>query len=79
MDACVDLFRGPVRPLGNPSMVDFNLGRGGVQQGRPVAGQLRGTQMRAGLTLHVAPPVLSSRGRVTSIHEVHTSQPGRWN
>ena len=44
----------PGRPLGNPPMVDFNLGRGGVQRGRPVAGQLRGTQMRAGLThLHL--------------------------
>jgi hypothetical protein len=38
----------PGRPLGNPPVVVFNLGRGGVPRGRPVGGQLSGTQLRAG-------------------------------
>ena len=50
MEAFVDLFRVPGRPLGNPPLVIFNLGRGGVPRGRPVAGQLRGTLLRAELT-----------------------------
>jgi len=31
----------PGRPLGNPQVVGFNLGHGGVPRGRPVAGQLQ--------------------------------------
>ena len=53
----------PGRPLGNPPVVVFNLGRGGVPRGRSVAGQLRGTQLHAGLThLTLRVPVLGSRG-----------------
>ena len=33
----------PERPLGIPQVVVFNLGRGSVPWGRPVAGQLSGT------------------------------------
>ena len=40
----------PGRPIGNPQVVSFNLGRGVVPRGRPVAGQLSGTLLRAGLT-----------------------------
>jgi hypothetical protein len=39
----------PGRPLGNPPVVVFTLGQGGVPRGRPVAGQLSGTPLRAGL------------------------------
>jgi hypothetical protein len=61
----------PGRPLGNPPMMVFNLGHGGVpwgqQRGSPVAGQLSGTQMRAGLThLTLCVPVLASRGLSSS-------------
>ncbi len=53
----------PSRPLGNPQVVVFNLGRGGVPRGHPVAGQLRGTPLRAGLThLTLCVPALGSRG-----------------
>jgi hypothetical protein len=39
MEACVAVtsLRVPGRPLGNPPVVVFNLGRGAVPQGRPVA------------------------------------------
>jgi hypothetical protein len=39
----------PGRPLGNLPVVVFNLGRGVVPRGSPVAGQLSGTPLRAGL------------------------------
>ena len=53
----------PGRPLSNPPVVVFKLGRGGVPWSRPDAGQLRGTQLHAGLThLTLRVPVLGSRG-----------------
>lgn len=56
MEACVDLYRGPRHSLGNPPVVGFSLGLGGVPGEGPVAGQLGLTH----LTLCV--PVLGSRG-----------------
>ena len=53
----------PGRPLGNPPVVGFNLGHGGVPRGRSVDGQLSDTPLRAGLTrLTLCVPVLGSRG-----------------
>jgi hypothetical protein len=55
----------PGQPLGNPPVVVFNLGRGGVSWGRPVTpvtGQVNDTPLRAGLTLlTLCVPVLGSR------------------
>ena len=49
--------------LGNPPVVVFSLGLGGVPGESPVAGQLRGTPLCVGSDLsHVARPCLSSRG-----------------
>jgi hypothetical protein len=48
MEAVLTCLGVPGRPLGNPPVVVFNLRRGGVPRGRPVAGQLSGTPMRAG-------------------------------
>ena len=54
----------PERPLGIPQVVVFNLGRGSVPWGRPVAGQLSGTPLCTWLThLTLCVPVLGSRGR----------------
>jgi hypothetical protein len=56
----------PGRPLGNPPVVVFNIGRGGVLRGRPVAGQLSGTPLCAGLThLTLCIRVLGSTGSIT--------------
>ncbi len=53
----------PERPLGIPPVVVFNLGRGGVPWGRPVAGRLSGTLLCTGLThLTLCVPVLGSMG-----------------
>ena len=78
----------PGRPLGNPPVVVFNLGRGGVPRGRSVAGQLRGTPMRvssspAGTSVTTS-RVACGRQKVsrwsptrgTSFRELHTSRPG---
>ena len=78
----------PGRPLGNPPVVVFNLGRGGVPRGRSVAGQLRGTLMRvssspAGTSVTTS-RVACSRQKVsrwsptrgTSFRELHTSRQG---
>ena len=52
----------PERPLGILPVVVFNLGRGGVPWGSPVAGQLSGTPLCTGLThLTLRVPVLGSR------------------
>jgi hypothetical protein len=40
----------PERAPWQSTVVVFNLGRGGVPRGRPVAGQLSGTPLCAGLT-----------------------------
>ena len=53
----------PGSPLGIPPVVVFNLGRGVVSWGLPVAGQLSGTLMSTWLThLTLCVPVLFSRG-----------------
>ena len=53
----------PGRPLGNPPVVGFNLGHGGVPRGRSVDGQLSDTPLRAGLfNFMLCVPVLNSRG-----------------
>jgi len=53
--------------LCKPPVVVFNLGRGGVPQGRSVAGQISGTPLFAGLNhLTLSVPVLSSRGPSSS-------------
>jgi hypothetical protein len=53
----------PGRPLGNPPVVVFNLGCGGVPLGHPVAGQLSGFPLFVGLThLTLCVPVLGSWG-----------------
>jgi hypothetical protein len=56
----------PGRSLGNPPVVVFSLGRDGVPGGRPVAGQLSGTPLRAGLThLTLCVPVFGFQGSIT--------------
>jgi hypothetical protein len=60
-------------------VVFFSLGLGGVPGEGPVAGQLRGTPLCAGLThLTLCVPVDDDDVfyKVTSIREVHTSRPG---
>ena len=58
----------PGPSLGNPQVVVFSLGFGGVTEGGPVAGQLSGTPC-AGLThLTLRVPVLGSRGLSPSRH-----------
>jgi hypothetical protein len=64
MHACVDLRDPRVSPFqGKPQVVVFNLGRGGVPQGRLVAGKLSDTTLCARLNhFRLCIPVLSSRG-----------------
>ena len=66
MEACVDLYRGPRHSLGNPPVVGFSLGLGGVPGESPDAGQLSGTPLCVGRgkrdPSHVVRPCLSSRG-----------------
>jgi len=62
MEGWVDL-RGPKRTRWQPTGGCFNLGRGGVPWGSPVAGQLSDTPLCAGLThLPWWVPALISRG-----------------
>jgi hypothetical protein len=67
----------PGRPLGNPPVVVFNLGCGGVPLGHPVAGHLSVTLMCAGLShLTLCVPVLSSRGLSPSLSPALQMGPG---
>ena len=65
----------PGRPLGNPPVVGFNLGHGGVPRGRSVDGQLSDTPLRAGLTrLTLCVPVVVTLTLCVPVVVTHPSK-----
>jgi hypothetical protein len=77
-EACVDL-KGPARTRCQLVMV-FNLGRGGVPRGRPVAGQLSDTPLCAGLThFTLCVPVFEFQGSITFPLSSSPAGTSSWN